>query len=99
GQSVPVGAPKQRALLASLLLSRAGVVTRERLIDAIWGEDPPSSAAQSLQVYVHGLRRSLGADRIETRGTGYRIRLEDATVDLAEFERLVGRARRAFEAD
>ena len=72
-----LGGPKQRALLALLLLRRNEVVPRERLIDAIWGEEPPGTAANSLQVYVHGLRRALGADRIETAGRGYRVVVGD----------------------
>ena len=98
GRPAALGAPKQRALLAVLLLHRGGVVSRDRLVDLIWGADPPASAIQSLQVYVHGLRRALGADRIETEGAGYRIRLEDGELDLERFERLVGQGRRALEA-
>ena len=87
---LPLGAPKQRALLALLLLHANEVVPRERLVDAVWGDSPPRSAVQSLQVYVHALRRAIGADRVETRGTGYRLRLERDELDLARFERLVG---------
>ena len=64
-----------------------------------FGENsPPSSAAQSLQVYVHGLRRALGSNSIETSGSGYRIRLDDAQLDLDRFERFVERGRRSLEA-
>jgi DNA-binding winged helix-turn-helix (wHTH) protein len=55
-----LGAPKQRALLALLLLNANTVVSRDRLVDALWGAEPPRSAVSSLQVYVHGLRRALG---------------------------------------
>ena len=55
-----LGAPKQRGLLALLLVNRRRVVTAEQLIDGLWGEAPPASALQSLLVYVHGLRRALG---------------------------------------
>src|SRR5919106_2185318 len=82
GESVPLGAPKQRALLAALLLHRNQVVSREGLIDAVWGERPPEAAARSLQVYVHGLRRALRSDRIETHRTGYRLRVEPEELDL-----------------
>ena len=71
-EQAALGAPKQRGLLALLLVSRR-VVTAEQLIDGLWGEAPPASALQSLQVYVHGLRRALGAERIETAGRGYRV--------------------------
>jgi DNA-binding SARP family transcriptional activator len=68
GGAVALGGPKQRALLAELLLRRGSAVPRERLVDALWGDRPPASAVSSLQVYVHGLRRAVGADRFETRG-------------------------------
>jgi len=96
GASLPLGGPKQRALLAELLLHGGGVVPRDRLVDAIWGEEPPESAKASLQVYVHGLRRAVGADRIETHGDGYRLRLEPQELDLARFERLVASAERSL---
>jgi predicted ATPase/DNA-binding SARP family transcriptional activator len=93
---VPLGGPKQRAVLAELLLHGGGVVPRERLVDAVWGEEPPESARASLQVYVHGLRRAVGTDRIETLGDGYRVRLDPHELDLTRFERLVARAEHAL---
>ena len=84
---------RQRALLALLLLHANEVVSRERLIDGLWGDDPPETAANALQVAVHGLRRVLGATRIETRGSGYLLRVEPDELDLDRFRRLVERAR------
>ncbi len=98
GTVVPLGGPKQRAVLTELLLHAGGVVPRERLVDAVWGEEPPESAKASLQVYVHGLRRAIGVDRIETHGDGYRVRLEPEELDLARFERLVAAGERALGA-
>jgi predicted ATPase/DNA-binding SARP family transcriptional activator len=98
GAAAALGAPKQRMLLTALLLARGAVVSRERLVDTLWGGEPPASAVQSLQVYVHGLRSALGAERIETAGTGYRVRLDDAELDLDRFEQRVERGRRALEA-
>ena len=72
-QPAALGAPKQRGLLALLLVNRRRVVPADQLIDGLWGESPPASAVQSLQVYVHGLRRALGSERIETAGRGYRV--------------------------
>src|SRR4051812_2807255 len=89
---VPLGAPKQRALLAFLLLNANTVVSRDRLVDALWGPEPPRSAVSSLQVYVHGLRRALGGERIERHGTGYRLHLDPSALDLSRFERLVDQA-------
>jgi DNA-binding SARP family transcriptional activator len=51
---------KQVALLACLLVARGDIVSRDRLIDALWGEQPPAAAVKALQVHVHGLRRRLG---------------------------------------
>jgi predicted ATPase/DNA-binding SARP family transcriptional activator/Tfp pilus assembly protein PilF len=97
-QPAALGAPKQRGLLALLLVNRRRVMTAEQLIDGLWGEAPPASAVQSLQVYVHGLRRALGADRIETAGRGYRVVVGDDELDLDRFERTLERGRAALEA-
>jgi predicted ATPase/DNA-binding SARP family transcriptional activator len=93
-----LGAPKQRALLAFLLLNANAVVSRDRLVDMLWGAEPPRSAVSSLQVYVHGLRRVLGTERIERHGTGYRLGLDPAELDLSRFERLVDAAAAALGA-
>ena len=65
------GGPKPRALLVSLLLARGSPVSNDRLIDAVWGERPPASAAHALQVYVSELRK--GGLEIERHGAGYRL--------------------------
>src|SRR3954469_1432441 len=95
---LPLGTPKQRALLALLLLNANTVVSRDHLVDALWGAEPPKSAVSSLQVYVHGLRRVLGGERIERHGTGYRLHLDPSSLDLSRFERLVDRAAVALGA-
>ena len=58
-QVVELGSPKQRMVLALLLLNRGTVVSIDRLSDAIWGEDAPPSATSSLQAYISNLRRAL----------------------------------------
>ncbi|MBW8742114.1 MAG: winged helix-turn-helix domain-containing protein, partial [Acidobacteria bacterium] len=73
------------------------MVSRDRLIDEVWGEESPRAAVQSLQVYVHGLRDALGRDRLETRGTGYRLAVDADELDAARFEKLVGRGRRSLD--
>jgi predicted ATPase/DNA-binding SARP family transcriptional activator len=90
-------APKHRALLAMLLLSyRDDAVPSERLIDVLWGEEPPATATKALQVYVSQLRRALGpGNPIVTRPSGYAIRLEPGQLDLERFETLVVHARGA----
>ena len=85
-------------MLALLLLRGGEVVSRESLVDSLWGAEPPRSAVQSLQVYVHGLRQALGSGRIETVGTGYRLRVEPAELDSARFEELVAGAERSLAA-
>ncbi|HEX7084250.1 MAG TPA: BTAD domain-containing putative transcriptional regulator [Gaiellaceae bacterium] len=97
GSALALGAPKQRALLAELLLASGAVVSRDALVDAIWGDAPPDSALTSLQVYVHGLRKALGDDRIERQGDGYRLRLERDELDADRFEQLVERGRAALD--
>ena len=76
GRSVDVGAAKQRALLAVLLLNANRVVSSDRLIEALWGERAPGTAQKALQVYVSQLRKALGRDRILTRAPGYELRVE-----------------------
>ena len=88
GVPVPLGGPRPRALLAQLLLQPNAVVSTDRLIDGIWGESPPASAQNALQVHVHALRAALGADRIVTRPPGYLVRVEADELDVERFERL-----------
>jgi predicted ATPase/DNA-binding SARP family transcriptional activator len=98
GGSITIGAPKQRALLAALLLAhREDGVSSSRLIDVIWDADPPATAGKALQVQVSQLRRALGADTIVTRPNGYAIGA--GTVDLETFERLFAEARDAPPAE
>jgi DNA-binding SARP family transcriptional activator len=93
GRVLAVGGRRQRALLAVLLLHANTVVPRDRLIDALWGESPPETAANALQVAVHALRKLLGADRIVTRGRGYLLCVEAGELDVERFGALCERAR------
>jgi len=88
-RSLPLGGPKQRSLLALLLLHAGDVVATERLIDELWGASPPSTVAKSIQVYVSRLRKQLGDRRIVTRTPGYVLHVDPSELDLARFERLV----------
>ncbi len=85
--------PRDRVVLAVLVLQGGQVVSTERLADALWGDDPPASAAKVVQGCVVRLRKVLGPAAIETHPTGYRLVLGADDVDLHRFERLVGRAR------
>jgi DNA-binding SARP family transcriptional activator len=89
GTPIRLQAEKPRALLAVLLLNRNRVVSTSELIDQLWGDDPPETAASALQVYVSQVRKALGADRVLTKAPGYSIRVEEGELDLDRFERLV----------
>jgi DNA-binding SARP family transcriptional activator len=93
GRPIRLAAAKPRALLALLLLHRNHVVPTERLIDDLWGDDPPARATKTLQVYVSQLRKELGADRLVTRPPGYELRVTDGELDLDRFEALAAAAR------
>src|SRR5919201_661146 len=88
GRALELGGAKQRALLAALLLERNRAVSAERLVDALWEEEPTATARRALQVYVSQLRKVLGKERLETRPPGYMLRVEPDELDLARFERL-----------
>jgi DNA-binding SARP family transcriptional activator/ABC-type branched-subunit amino acid transport system substrate-binding protein len=79
---------RESALLALLLLYRNEPLSSERIVDELWGETAPQHAAQSVRIYISRLRKSLGAERIETTGGGYLIRIADDELDAATFERL-----------
>ena len=91
-----LGAPKQRALLAVLVMHRGEPVSTERLIDEIWGEQPPASANKIVQGYVSNLRRVLGDGWLVTRGHGYLLQAEPGQTDVGRFESLLGEGRRAL---
>ena len=88
GQALDLGGQKHRVLLALLLLEANRVVSRDRLIDALWEEEPPDTAVKALQVYISQLRKQLGKDRLETKAPGYLLRVEPDELDLARFQRL-----------
>ena len=99
GVAVPVGGPRVRALLAMLLLDAGRVVPSERLIDGLYGEEPPDGAANALQSQVSRLRRGLGdKDLVEGHPAGYRIAADPGDVDVHRFGRLAGEARGAAAA-
>jgi DNA-binding SARP family transcriptional activator/pimeloyl-ACP methyl ester carboxylesterase len=91
---VPAG--KQRALLAVLLLNANRTVTRDQIVDALWGESVPDSAAKMVQIHVSQLRKLLPEPRLRTRGAGYLLEVGDDELDLLRFERMVTEARKAL---
>jgi predicted ATPase/DNA-binding SARP family transcriptional activator len=96
GEPLALGGQKRRALLAALLLEANKAVSRDRLIDALWGEDPPDTARNTLQVYVSQLRKVLPEGMLETAPPGYRLAVDPETVDLFEFLRLSQEGRTAL---
>jgi DNA-binding SARP family transcriptional activator len=98
GVPIPLGGQKRRALLAVLLLDANHVVSRDRLIDALWGEDPPDTARNTIQVYVSQLRKLLPEGVLETAAPGYRLSIEPDSIDLFEFARLSEEGRTALGA-
>jgi DNA-binding SARP family transcriptional activator len=98
GRSVSLPAAKPRALLALLLLRRNRVVAVDELIDELWGDDPPETAAKALQVYVSQLRKAIGSDRVLTKPPGYSLRVDEGELDLDAFERLVSEGRERLAA-
>ena len=99
GRPVALSGQKQRALIALLLLRANDVVPAERLVELLWGESPPRTAATSLQNFVSQLRKAIGPDVLETRAPGYRLRLEPGQLDLSRFDLLVRRARESEPAE
>ena len=82
-----------RGLLIALALEPGHAVPKATLVDWIWGERPPSDAANALQRLVSRLRKALPEGLVEGQPDGYRLRMEPDAVDAVRFERLVGRAR------
>src|SRR5690242_5126981 len=98
GPSVTLGGQKQRALLAALLLEPNRVVSGERLIDAVWGETPPDTARNTVQVYISQLRKLLPEGALETVAPGYRLAVDPSAIDVFEFVRLTDEGRAALAA-
>ena len=101
GTPIAVGGPKQRALLALLLLSANRVVPRERLIGELFAEQSVNSADHALRNQVSRLRKALGTGdepRLVARAPGYLLRVEPGELDLERFERLVADGRELLAA-
>jgi predicted ATPase/DNA-binding SARP family transcriptional activator/Tfp pilus assembly protein PilF len=93
GEAIALGGRKPRTLLAALLLRANELVSAGRLIDVLWGEQPPDTAPAALQVHVSHLRKALGHNRIATQAPGYLLRVGTDELDLHRFERLLEEAR------
>ena len=93
GKPAQLGGPKQRAVLADLLLNAGHTVSRDRLIDDLWGDRVPQTAAKMVQVYVARLRKVLRPGLVQTRPSGYAVELDREALDLRRFEGLVTEGR------
>ena len=104
-QVVRLGIRQQRALLALLLLNANETLPRDRLVDALWGEEPPRTAVKALQGHVSTLRSLLEPDRASgsagrvliTRGDGYELKVDDGQLDVGRFHALHRDGRSALE--
>ena len=97
GAEIRLPAGRERALFAALLLRRGEVVSTDALIDALWGERPPSTASKAVQGYVSHLRRALGDGVLITQSPGYVLRVDVGSIDAERFEQLAAEGRRALE--
>ena len=92
GEMVPLGGAKQRALLALLLLRPNEAVSVGRIVDELWGERAPPTAAKNVQVYVSHLRRVLGDGVVVTQAPGYALQVADGAIDAQQAERALALA-------
>ena len=97
GVQVPLGGPKPRALLAALLLRPGAVVSTDRLVIVLWGDEPPRDAVGTLRAYVSRLRAVLApledTERLVYRPPGYLLAVDDEELDATQFTRLVRQGR------
>jgi DNA-binding SARP family transcriptional activator len=106
GHEIRRPAGRERSLLVLLLINRGDVVSTDKIIEALWGEQPPETAAKAVQGYVSHLRRTLDPERVAaggaggllvTRAPGYALQAGADAIDATRFERLAARGSRALE--
>jgi DNA-binding SARP family transcriptional activator len=105
GRPIALGGARQRALLALLVIHANEALAVARLIDELWGERPPATAAKTLQVHISRLRKTLARARSDrdsgilvTREPGYELRIDPERIDSHRFERLIAEGRRELLA-
>jgi DNA-binding SARP family transcriptional activator/ABC-type branched-subunit amino acid transport system substrate-binding protein len=97
-RTVSIPAPKQRALLAFLLLHRDEAVPLARLTEALWEDTPPATATKAIQVYIAQLRKTIGDGLLVTENGGYAAVMNGHRMDVDRFERLLGEGQRHLES-
>lgn len=95
GEALASGSPQQRALLVALLLRDGRTATAAELIDALWGDDPPSQALAAVRTYASRLRKILGQDTLVSESGGYAIRISREALDLTLAQDLAAEAEKA----
>jgi len=98
GRVLPLRGPRQRALLAALLVAANEVVSDARLLEELWGDEPPASGQTALRVRVSQLRKLLGAT-VLTRAPGYVLAIDPERIDASRFERLLDEGRALLRSD
>lgn len=96
---IPLGGPKQRAVLAHLLLRPNQLVPSAALIDELWGDEPPETARNTLQTYMSHLRKALGEGRLIGRSPGYVLSVDPSELDSTRFDDLLRDAKKALAVD
>jgi len=91
--TLQLGGPKQRTLLALLLLRAGEVVSVDALTDALWGDQPPRTSSTAIHNFVAEMRKLLGPERLVTRAPGYVLQVEDDELDVQQVRRLVAAAK------
>ena len=103
GEELALGSAQQRAVLALLLVRTPEPVSVDRLVDGLWAERPPATAAHAVQVYVSGIRKALrrGADAVAVRSSpaGYVLEVESERIDARRFERLISNGQAVLGKD
>lgn len=97
-EMLPSGSPQQRALLTALLLRGGHTATAAELIDAIWGDTPPSQALAAVRTYASRLRKTLGPDTLASDSGGYALWTEPEALDVTVAEELAADADKARAA-
>src|SRR5262245_38349792 len=98
GRRIELAHGRQRLLLATLLVHAGEPVSKDVLIDAMWGQEPPPTAVRSLHNQVSALRKALGDGRLVTESGGYRLVIAGDESDAARFDRLAEDGRAVLTA-